>query len=113
VVIVIKPAIAVKAAINPDNVEPPLHKLRPENGADISVDARNQYSHSRHFCPVKKATAQIGKATLHMALHQVPWREALPGHQSAYLTLSAGLGRLFTNCRQPWHTIRPRGWQKS
>jgi hypothetical protein len=48
-VIVVKPAIAIKAAINSDNVEPPLHKLRPENGAYISVDTRNQYSHSRHY----------------------------------------------------------------
>ena len=72
-VIVVKPAIAVKAAINPDNVKPPLHELRPENGADISIDTRNQYSHSRHFCPAKKSTAEIAKATLQMALHQVPW----------------------------------------
>ena len=37
-VIIVKLAIAVKSAINPDNVEPPRHELRSENDANISLD---------------------------------------------------------------------------
>jgi hypothetical protein len=44
--IIVKPAIAVKAAINPDNLEPSLHEFRPENGADVAIDTSNQYAHS-------------------------------------------------------------------
>src|SRR6516164_1965627 len=44
--IIVKPAIAVKAAINPDNLKPSLHEFRPENGADVAIDTSNQYTHS-------------------------------------------------------------------
>jgi hypothetical protein len=37
-VIVVKPSVAIKAAIHPDDIEPPLYKARPENGPDIPVD---------------------------------------------------------------------------
>src|ERR1700734_877276 len=52
-VMIIKPTVAVKAAINSDNVKAPFDELRPENGADISIDTGNQYSHFRHFCLTK------------------------------------------------------------
>src|ERR1700720_2745974 len=58
--IVVKPAIPVKAAINPDDVEPPLQQLRPENGADIPVDTGNEYPHSRHLHP-KESIPEVGQ----------------------------------------------------
>jgi hypothetical protein len=62
--IVVKPAIAVKAAINPDNIEPPLQQPRPENGANISVDTGNQYPHSGHVRLVRRLLKSSAKFTL-------------------------------------------------
>ena len=53
--IIVKPTIAVKAAIHPDDLEPLLQKLRPENGTDVPVDARNQYPHTRHVQVLRNA----------------------------------------------------------
>jgi len=50
-VVVVEVAIAVKAAIYPDDVEPPLHEPRPENRADIPIDPGYEYPHSRHIYP--------------------------------------------------------------
>jgi hypothetical protein len=46
--IVIKPAVAVVAAINPDDLELLLKQTWPENSANIPVDTGNQHSHFRH-----------------------------------------------------------------
>src|ERR1700739_4445605 len=51
--VVVKPAIAVKAAIHPDNVKPLPQKPRPEYSADIAVDTGHQYPHFRH-APLEK-----------------------------------------------------------
>jgi hypothetical protein len=49
VVVVVEPAVAIKATIHPDNVKTLLQQPRPEHGTDISVDSGNQYPHSRHI----------------------------------------------------------------
>jgi hypothetical protein len=59
--IIVKPAVSVEAAIHPDDLKPLLQKLRPENGADISVDAGNQYPHSRHLYLAKRVNPLINK----------------------------------------------------
>src|SRR6516164_3849795 len=46
--IVVEPAVAVKAAIHPDNVKPLLQQCRSKHGADIAIYPGNQYPHSRH-----------------------------------------------------------------
>jgi hypothetical protein len=45
-IVVIKPAVAVKAAIYRDDVEPTPYKPWPENGTDIPVGTGNQYPHT-------------------------------------------------------------------
>src|SRR5262252_8363683 len=59
--VVVKPAIAVKAAIHPDNVKPLLQKRRPEYSADITIDTGHQYPHSRHIHLVKRSVPEISK----------------------------------------------------
>ena len=51
--IVIEPAVAVKAAIDADDIKPLRQQLRPEDGADIPVDASNEDAQLRHVCLVK------------------------------------------------------------
>ena len=48
VIVVVEPAVSVEAAIHPESVEPTFHEPRPEHGADIPINAGNQYSHSFH-----------------------------------------------------------------
>jgi hypothetical protein len=45
-VVAVQPAIAVIAAVQPDNLEPALHQIRAQYRADIAVDARDEYLHS-------------------------------------------------------------------
>jgi hypothetical protein len=56
VVVVIEPAITVKTTINPDSVETVFQEPRSEHGANIPVDAGNQYPHSRHVYLVKNGS---------------------------------------------------------
>ena len=60
-VVVIEPAAAIKAAIHPDDVEPPLDEPRPENGTDIAVGAGNQYSHSSSHASKKNQNCKDRK----------------------------------------------------
>src|SRR5215831_6358137 len=59
--VVVKPAIAVKAAIHPDNVKPLLQKRRPEYSADITIDTGHQYPHPHHIHLVKRSVLEISK----------------------------------------------------
>ena len=53
--IIVKPAVAVEAAIHPDDLEFLLQKLRPENGTDVSVGAGDKYPHTRHVQVLRNA----------------------------------------------------------
>jgi LmbE family N-acetylglucosaminyl deacetylase len=64
VVVIVEPAIAVKAAIDPDNLESVLQEPRPENSADIPINTGYQYPHSRHIPFRENCSSYITKVSL-------------------------------------------------
>src|SRR6516164_3599355 len=63
-VVVVEPAVAIKAAIRPDDVEPLLHEPRPNNGADIPVGSSYQYPHSGYLLCAENCNSCITKVWL-------------------------------------------------